>query len=348
MNYIYIDTSIFETNNFLESERINQILKLSEEGHIQIVLPFITYSEIKNRAAKNIKAAVEKFKNSRNETRVLRNIESIKEQFSAIDETEVVKEFIDKFDKRLAQAKSLIVGYPTVNTKDVFDKYFGNEFPFGKGDKKHEFPDAFALLSIEHWCAENKKKCFVFSSDKDLLNYKSEFLIIVESYSDFLDKTLREIEVQNEREKRLEIVIQLYEDEKGRIEDEIEDWLFSELDDMHAYYRYTHLEVHNVDIEEHEATLKDYQIVSIGDFGVQIEAKTEIRYKVEIEVDDEDTAYYDDEEREWHYLDTTTDVIEQVQTIPVLLLIDIPIAGDEFMDIRISEINNKKDLVLRS
>lgn len=42
MDNIFIDTSIFESNNFLESKRIDQILKLGEEKHIQILLPAVT------------------------------------------------------------------------------------------------------------------------------------------------------------------------------------------------------------------------------------------------------------------------------------------------------------------
>ncbi len=55
MDYIYIDTSIFEANNFLERHRINEIFKLAEEKELGIVLPAITYNEVKSRAIKTSK-----------------------------------------------------------------------------------------------------------------------------------------------------------------------------------------------------------------------------------------------------------------------------------------------------
>src|ERR1700722_838901 len=152
MDNIYIDTSIFEANNFLEGKRINEILKLSEEKNISILLPSVTYFETKNRAIKNIKEAIQKFKSYRDNTRILRNVESISNKFEHIDEDLCIKEFLTIFENRLIKANCLIIEYPTLNIKEVFDKYFKNEFPFSKGDKKHEFPDAFALLSVELWC----------------------------------------------------------------------------------------------------------------------------------------------------------------------------------------------------
>ena len=54
MDIIFIDTSIFESNNFLESDRIKEVYKLAERGEIKVVLPELTYDEILNRISKNI------------------------------------------------------------------------------------------------------------------------------------------------------------------------------------------------------------------------------------------------------------------------------------------------------
>jgi len=54
MDTIFIDTSIFESNNFLESKRIKEVYKLAERGDIKVVLPKLTYDEIINRVSKNI------------------------------------------------------------------------------------------------------------------------------------------------------------------------------------------------------------------------------------------------------------------------------------------------------
>lgn len=347
MDNIYLDTSIFEANNFLESKRISEIFKLAEEGYLRIILPAITYKEVKNRASVNIKGAIARQKKFRAETRVLRNVPSIKDKYNLEKEEEILDEFIKLFDERLTKSNALILDYPTVNISDVFEKYFEEQFPFSRGEKKNEFPDAFALLSLEEWCKSNKCKCYVFSNDKDLLSYKSDELVIVSSYEKFLDEKLRRIEKEKEQEERIEIVTKQYEDNKQKFIAQIDDWIYRQLDDDKFYYRYTNLEVHQVDVKSCSSELSDFQIVSIGDNVIEIEAKARISFNVEIEIDDEGGAYYDDEEKEWHYIDTTIDILEQEQIINVLLIAEVPIAGKEFMELQIEEINNGKDLQFR-
>ena len=346
MENVFIDTSIFEGNNFLESKRINEILKLSEEGQIRIILPQITYLEIVNRATINVKTSISRFKKFRNETKTLRNISSIKSRFEPLEEEKCLKEFLDLFKIRLERSKCIITDYPTVNIKEVFDKYFNDEFPFSKGEKKHEFPDAFALLSIETWCKANGCKCHVFSTDKDLLQYKSEYLIIVESYEKFLDSKLRKIEIEKERKERLEDIAKLFEKEKSRLESEIKDWLYFQLGDEGIFHRLTHLDIHNVEVHECEANLSEFQIVSVTDHNIQLESKARFSSKIEIEIDDENTGWYDDEDREWHYMDTEVKIIDQQQVIPISLNAYTPIAGKQYLSIEINEINNGKDLTI--
>lgn len=347
MENIYIDTSIFEANNFLESKRISEIFKLAEEGQLRIVLPAITYKEVKVRASVNIKSAISRQKKFRDETRVLRNVPSIKDKYNLEKEEDILKEFNGLFEDTLSKSKVLILDYPIVNISDVFEKYFNETFPFSRGEKKNEFPDAFALLSLEEWCKANHSKCFVFSNDKDLLGYKSNELIIVESYEKFLDEKLRQIEKVKEREKRIELVTIQYENTRQELETEVNNWIYRQLDDDRFYYRYTHLEVHNIEIQSYTSELSDFQIISVREDIIEIEAKARISFRVEIVVDDEENAYYDDEEKEWHYLDTTTEILEQDQIINVLLIAEVPIAGDEYIEIEIEEINNGKDLQYR-
>lgn len=54
-----------------------------------------------------------------------------------------------------------------VDITDVMERYFGASAPFEKsGDKKHEFPDAVALMALENWAAEHNKPVMLVSHDK--------------------------------------------------------------------------------------------------------------------------------------------------------------------------------------
>jgi hypothetical protein len=347
MDYLFIDTSIWESSNFLEGKRIREILRLAEEGQVQILMPVITYNEIKNRANQNIKAAVDRHKKSRDETRVLRNIDEIKSKFEPIDLEKTMRDFEILVDESLKKAKFILLNYPTVNIKEVFEKYFANDFPFSKGDKKHEFPDAFALLTIENWCKENKKKCCVITSDNDLVNYKSKHLDIYKGLDDFVDGKLRQIEIEEKRQSRLAKIAELYDQRMEQLETEIENWLFNQLDDFTPYYTYFETDVHDIKVQENFASLTDFKIVSVRDDSIQIEAEAKIEYKIEVTVDDENTRWYDDDDKEYKYFETEIQIIEDEQIIPITFKIDIPLLDEDVpLEIMVDEINRGKSLHL--
>jgi len=193
MEHIILDTNIFIKENFLEGKRINQLLKLSEEEKIKIVMTKITIAEVKNRFKQFSKKAVQDLNEFKNqfESRVLRNSSVGEKIYSRIIDKEIHSEFNEKFDALLIKSKVEIIDYRELNIQTVFEKYFSNEYPFSSGDKKNEFPDAFALKLIELWCVENKLKGKIFSSDKDFLNSKSEHFKVEKDYESYLDETLQ-------------------------------------------------------------------------------------------------------------------------------------------------------------
>lgn len=54
-----------------------------------------------------------------------------------------------------------------VDIADVMKRYFQPSVPFERsGDKKHEFPDAVALMALESWAEEHNKPVLLVSNDK--------------------------------------------------------------------------------------------------------------------------------------------------------------------------------------
>lgn len=59
--------------------------------------------------------------------------------------------------------------------QDVLSRFVATKPPFGKKDvKKHEFPDAIALLALEGWAAKNDTTVVAVSSDGDWKQFCSE------------------------------------------------------------------------------------------------------------------------------------------------------------------------------
>jgi len=339
IDILFLDTSIFEANNFLEGKRINEILKLAEEGVIGIILPRLTYDEVINRVKKNIDTAYGKFKKYRNDTRVLRNIASLKDKFEIFDAGKVIKELIKEIDKRFKKAKITIVDYPIINIKEIFDGYFSQSFPFSQG-KKDEFPDAFALKIVEDWSKKNKVKVKVFAKDNDIIQYDSEYLLTDDDFEKYLDLKLQEIAKEKELLLKIKNAIEEY---RGKIIDDIKSWVSDELDDMYIYDEYTNdFEVYDIDISEININLEKHQITSVDDEYIALQFKTYINFKVELTIDDENYMIKDEDTKSWIYLETTNKMVDEVRYIYIDTLFYID--ENEIADCEVEEINKGQKL----
>lgn len=174
---LFIDTSIFVKENFLDGRRINSILDLSKQGYFKLLFSPIIINEIKIRYRKFVRVAYtlhnELVNDKKGDLKVLRN-HSLGKQILARfpSEKDICKEFNDKFDQALVDCNAVILDYPTLSIEAVFSDYFSGKSPFDKADKKHEFPDAFAIAHMEQWCQQKKKKQLFLPTIRDLRERK--------------------------------------------------------------------------------------------------------------------------------------------------------------------------------
>src|SRR5687768_13944352 len=118
-------------------------------------MPLITINEIKNQFRKRVEEAIEAHNAAINNKKlyVLKNFLGGKEILTKFPKSHIVSEQFDKkLDTQLKEIGTTIIPYPTLDMTALLDKYFKGEKPFGKADKKHEFPDAMALESLLQWC----------------------------------------------------------------------------------------------------------------------------------------------------------------------------------------------------
>jgi len=101
----------------------------------------------------------------------------------ALDSMEAPADHATKqLSKFLNQTGGHIVNVDMANIKTVVDRYFRREAPFSSQGKKDEFPDAIALLSLEKWASDNKKRILAVSKDNDwkVFAAKSDHIDVVE------------------------------------------------------------------------------------------------------------------------------------------------------------------------
>jgi len=343
MDIIFIDTSIFESNNFLESKRIKEVYKLGERGDIKIVLPELTYDEIVNRISKNILEASQKFNKYRNDTRVLRNVDSLSDKFEQFDNNNIQKEFIEKLENQFAKSNIEIVDYPTLNIKDIFRSYFEKKIPFGSGGKKSEFPDAFALKSIELWAKENYVKVLAFSKDNDMINYNSTHLEIIEDFDYWLSNKIKEIE--GKHQKRLYEIEDFIKNKSDGIQQDVADWVNDQLNDDTKYYEYSnYLEIHNLSIIEVKTDVEDYYITNVSEEYISVELTMRVNYKVAIIIGNEDNMIKDYDTKEWLFIETKELLIDEIRDLDIELVFEIEPDDETIYRPKIETINNGENL----
>lgn len=186
---VFVDTSVFIAENFFApGNRLNAVAKLAKEKKIRLVMPEITRQEI----YKHIKSAVsQSWKAFNNDSRVFRNNIDIDKWRKGTNEKVETDRILGLFEQFLAETHTRILDYSyCTNAEKVFTNYFQHLKPFGEGQKKDEFPDAFVLTSLEKYSEEQRQRVVVLSTDSDMNEYESKRLMN-EEYGRYISKKSR-------------------------------------------------------------------------------------------------------------------------------------------------------------
>ena len=168
---ITIDTSIFDNSGIaLEKGLLNQLDQF-KGGPVHVLISEIVDNEVTAHLSEKIKEARGKINQAlraaENQLRVTgKNCSDAKALiFDTGDDADVakarLKDFYDKTGAFVLECDGL------VDVSKMVGMYFGCEAPFEAGsEKKNEFPDALALLSLETWAENNDMRILAISSDK--------------------------------------------------------------------------------------------------------------------------------------------------------------------------------------
>ena len=188
---ITIDTSVFDNNGIaLERGLLNQLDQF-KGSPVQVLISEI----IDNEVTAHLK---DKVKDSR--TKINQALRAASNQLRVTDKhlsdakalifdvgkdidvaRERLKAFYDRTDALIIECDG------TVDVTNLIRMYFGFVAPFEtNADKKNEFPDALALLSLEAWAERNEVKVLAVSSDKGWSKYAeaSNRIDVIDNLSD--------------------------------------------------------------------------------------------------------------------------------------------------------------------
>jgi len=180
---ITMDTSIFDKFGCnLEFKALTAVEQF-KNNDVQFVLSPVTLGEVRKHIATAVSEAAGKAQAGINQFfKASRSRESVDKVVTALginlDPFEIANEQISTYLERVGAEEIK----EQIESSELLRRYFGVLPPFGKSaEKKAEFPDAIALLTLEKWAVKNDTFLLTVSRDDDWEAFaeKSEKLIHV-------------------------------------------------------------------------------------------------------------------------------------------------------------------------
>ena len=183
---ITLDTSIFDQKqNGLEHGLLRQIEQFND-AITRIVFSDVVLREVESHLKKaasasqmSMKAALKVVGNSWQVPKETRKA-TFETYFGESSPEEIAKNRVREFVERTGA--EIVEAGESVDVHELVERYFTARPPFAEnGDKKSEFPDALALLSLERWAKDNGEIVLVVVRDGDWEAYcdTSERLVTI-------------------------------------------------------------------------------------------------------------------------------------------------------------------------
>lgn len=274
---IFLDTNIYEENNFFHSNDIQGLFYYSRIGEIKLYMTSISKQEIIERMRKRL----EEVKDEHNlllsslnkpKSRILKNLHEYEDlRKSQINVNSSLSELTARLNLIIQNSGINIIECNNVSVEEIFNLYYSHKPPFSnKKEKKYEFPDAFIIKSLDEWCKTNKKKMLVVTRDFDFNGYTSKRLFFRNDLSILLKKISEIYDSKQNHQIIPQIKKSLDTNQKeilGLIENDLDKYIVLDLD----YERIT-------DFKQSSPRIKDFIITTIKPQYSEVTCNIELEY----------------------------------------------------------------------
>ena len=337
MQNIFIDTSIYEKESFYNGTRIKTLYSAASMGRVRILLPDLTEYEVYKHLEKKCDEqdgtnAIHKLENS-----LVNDLTKGKKIIKELHELKVsLKESILKlFSRELKDARVLKIKTPKdIDVLKIIDNYKNLRAPFSE-KKKNEFPDAFVLETLEDWCDKNNEECLLLSVDGDFKKYDSERLTY-KAYEELVQELVDEEEMLFTK-----MASEVLED--SMFVSQMRNWIIDQFDcDIYFSAALQIEEINDFQIKDVElyAEREDMDLIGMYDDVFVFEVWPRITTRIEVEHPDYDTAYYDNEDHKYYFID---DNVKSMLTSELDIPVEVSIDKDGNF-VKIVSINERKKL----
>jgi len=170
---IALDTSVFDAQQRnLEGGLLRRVEQFHRSDRVQVLMPDVVRREVEAHVQRDAAEA---------RSGLARSVRmAARAQLLSSDALEQLRVIEYQMDEPALAARMRMEGWlagtraevldvaARVDMRTLFDRYFAAQPPFAESSKKkHEFPDAVALLALEHWAGEHDTAVLVVSTDAD-------------------------------------------------------------------------------------------------------------------------------------------------------------------------------------
>lgn len=208
-----VDANIFIGNGLNLERGILKQLEQFAGGPVKLVISEVIFREIQNHLLVRVSESRAKLLSALKSTKTHFGLPTelvehcVSQLLGPRTDQEVVNERLNDFIERTG---AQIISPSNIDIQDLVRLYFEVEPPFEVGrDKKSEFPDAIALLSLQSWAQETGIRVLAVSEDKGWTNF-AERSAALDSIQD-LAKALAHFQPHNAAKDITESLKQLIE-----------------------------------------------------------------------------------------------------------------------------------------
>jgi hypothetical protein len=174
---ITIDTNIFDQNHLKLDEGLLKHLRQFKDKLTQYVLSEVIAGELKRHLTRQAQQAKDALASA---TRKVGDSELLFEQrywdlLEKSDTPNAVEAAQRRFDRFLEATGCEIISANKADMDRLIKMYFDPSAPFETSkNKKNEFPDAIALITMEDWAKQNNKKLLAITKDQGWIEFAAE------------------------------------------------------------------------------------------------------------------------------------------------------------------------------
>lgn len=193
LRLLSIDTSIFDRFKHSLEHGLLQRLSQFRNTDVQVVLSEIVIGELRAHMINEASEAGDLLKSALKKVGASWNVSSAQREEILVTllRNHTVETMVEERLAHFLQANevTVVAAAPNAPIDEVVRRYFQSDAPFGNGkQKKHEFPDALALLSLQGYAAREGWNMLVVSGDGGWKEFadQSRRLVCVSDLADAL------------------------------------------------------------------------------------------------------------------------------------------------------------------